>query len=290
MRSFEHDTTKTSRTFYTEEKIRNANKNVERYEWARKEKEEAIAAAEDYLAYGIDKFMVYVTQQNLPRSYGVNQMKGCPVCGKGIDKFGNYPYLADTFNKPFKLQCPNCKSVFPSNDFDSYYKSGLDENGRFHYEKADPKFLVNELYPDKPSDWCVDNGFGWIDPEGCKKKSFATVYDREKGSILKDTTTGDNRYTFIAYFNHWYIWIHNYNGVNAKGLVTSAISILRDAYIYTEDSKYAKAGLVLLNRVADFYREFDACVYKWEDNFRHSGGAWGKIIGSIWEEGIIHLL
>ena len=180
MKSFEHDSVKVSRTFYTEDKIRNAKKNIEKYEWAQKEKESVIEMAESYLAYGIDKLLVYVTQQNLPRSYGVNQMKGCPVCGKGIDQYGNYPYLADPLNKPFKLQCPNCKSVFPSNDFDSYYKSGLDENGIFHYDKADPKYLVNELYKDKPSDWCVDDGFGWVDPEGCKQKSTTKRYERGK--------------------------------------------------------------------------------------------------------------
>jgi hypothetical protein len=283
MKRFERDTVKTSRTFYTDEKLRNAKKNIEKFEWARKEKEKAVKMAEEFLAYGVPNLLTYVTQQNIPRSYGVNQMKGCPVCGKGIDKYGNYPYLADIFNRPFKLQCPNCKSLFPSNDFDSYYKSGLDENGRFHYEKADPKYLVNELYPDKPSDWCVDNGFGWVDPEGCKTKSYSMVYDKN-GYHQKDTTTGDNRYTFIAYYNHWFIWM-TWQGV---GMVTCAISALRDAYLYTDDPKYAKAGLMLLNRVADFYKEYDACVYKWEDNFRHSGGAWGKIVGSIWEESVVN--
>jgi len=291
MSNFEYNTTKSKRTFYTEVKLRNARKNIGKFEWAKNKKDRAVAAAENYLAHGLDNLLVYITQQNLPRSYGVNQMKGCPVCGKGIDKFGNYPYLADTFNKPFKLECPNCHSLFPSNDFDSYYKSGLDEYGRFHYDKADLKFLVNELYPDKAPDFCVDNGFGWVDPEGIKKKSFSKVYDREKGVVEKETTIGDNRYTFIAYFNHWFIWMNSLYyemGKNlGKGLVTAAIRAFCDAYICTGNGKYAKAGLVLLNRVADFYREFDACVYKWEDNFRHSGGAWGKIVGSIWEPGIV---
>jgi hypothetical protein len=284
MKFFEHDTVKTSRTFYTDEKIRNAKKNIERFDRARKEKERVVQLAEEYLAYGINNLLTYVTQQNLPRSYSVNEMKGCPVCGKDIDRFGNYPYIADIFQKPFKLQCPNCQSVFPSNDFDSYYKSGLDENGRFHYEKADPKYLVNELYPDKPSDWCTDNGFGWVDPEGCKTKSYSYVYDKEKGIVFKETTVGDNRYTFIAYYNHWFIWMTWQD----KTMVTGAISALRDAYLYTDDPKYAKAGLMLLNRVADFYKEFDACIYKWEDNFRHSGGAWGKIVGAIWEESVVN--
>jgi len=264
--------TKTKRTFYTDEKLENMRKNIERYEWAKKKKEQVVAAAEKYLAFGIDKLLIYVTQQNLPRSYGVNQMKGCPVCGKNIDKFGNYPYLADVFNKPFKIECPNCHNLFPSNDFEAYYKSGLDENGIFHYEKADRKYLVNELYPDKPSDWCVDDGFGWVDPEGIKVKSYSKVYDKEYGVIEKETTIGDNRYTFIAYYNHWFIWMPYYSNDNIKSMITGAIIAFRDAYLFTEDDKYAKAGLVLLNRIADFYPDFDAGVYNRDASKLHCFG------------------
>ncbi len=282
-----HDSVKTSRSFYTDTKIRNMLKNLNTFDWAVEEKERTVAAANEYLKYGLDNLLVYVTQQNIARSYGVNQSKGCPVCGKQIDKYGNYPYTADPLNKPFKLVCPNCMSIFPSNDFDSYYKSGLDENGRFHHDKADKSYLLNELYPDRPSDWCVDDGFGWVDPDGIKTKSFGKVYDREKGLVRKETTIGDNRYTFIAYFNHWYIWLHNFKSHGQKGFVTSAVSTFRDAYLFTGEKIYADAGLVLLSRVSDFYPEYDACVYKWEDGYKHSGGAWGKIVGSIWERQVI---
>lgn len=281
---------KVSRTYYTQEKLRNMEENIRKAEWAAQEKQYAVDTAEEYIAFGVDNLLFYVTQQNLPRSYSVNEMKGCPVCGKEIDKFGNYPYLADPLEKPFKLTCPNCKSVFPSNDFASYYKSGLDEYGIFHYDKADTMFLVNELYPDKPSDWCVDNGYGWVDPQGLKNKTYQTVYDKEKGRIWKETTVGDNRFTFIAYFNHWFVWTCDFMYSKPKGFVTAAICAFRDAFLYTGDKRYADAGTVLLNRVADLYPDFDACIYKWEDNFRHSGGAWGKIIGSIWEGNIVNNL
>jgi mRNA-degrading endonuclease toxin of MazEF toxin-antitoxin module len=74
---------------------------------------------------------------------------------------------------------------------------------------------------------------------------------------------------------------------NSMGLITAAICTFREAFLHTDDKRFSDAGIVLLNRVADFYPELDACVYKWEDNFRHSGGAWGKIIGSIWEGYIV---
>ncbi len=283
----QYDSCKRSRSFYTDEKLKILNKNMMEFDWAKQEKERVVKAADMYLQVGVDFLLTYVTQQNLPRSYSVNEMKGCPVCGREVDRFGNYPYLADPLNRPFKLMCPACLNVFPSNDFNSYYKSGLDETGCFRYEKADPKYLINELYPDKPSDWCVDSGYGWVDPEGIKNKSYSIVHDGRLGKIRKETTIGDNRFTFIAYFNHWFVWTHDFMYENTMGLVTTAICAFRDAYLYTGDKVYADTGLVLLNRVADFYPEFDACVYKWEDNFRHSGGAWGKIIGSIWEGNIV---
>ena len=55
--------------------------------------------------------LTYVTQQNIPRSYGVNQMKGCG-CGKGIDKYGNYPILP-IFSTVFKTAVSNA-NPFPS--------------------------------------------------------------------------------------------------------------------------------------------------------------------------------
>lgn len=280
---------KTKRTYYTHEKLSNLEKNILRIPEAALGKEQAVKQADTYLAYGVEKLLGYVTGQSLPRSYSVNEMKGCPVCGKKIDAFGNYPYLANPLEKPFKLQCPSCYSFFPSNDFDSYYKSGLDDYGVFRYEKADPKFLVNELYPDKSRDFCVDDGLGWVNKEGLKDKSYQWITDKEKGKVWKETTVGDNRYTFIAYFNHWFIWTHMMFNGKSLSMVNSAVSLFRDAYLYTDDKKYADAGTVLLNRIADFYPSFDAAAYKWEDNFRHSGGGgdWGKIIGSIWEGNIV---
>ena len=44
--------------------------------------------------------------------------KGCPVCGTDIYKgrSGFYPWVLDS-NLPWKVKCPNCKTVFPSNDW-----------------------------------------------------------------------------------------------------------------------------------------------------------------------------
>jgi hypothetical protein len=86
---------KTKRTFFTEEKITNAIKNIEQHSWAKQIRDHVVAEAEKYLSYGCDFLWNSVTTQNVPRSYGVNQTLGCPVCKKDIEQYGNYPWIGD---------------------------------------------------------------------------------------------------------------------------------------------------------------------------------------------------
>lgn len=244
---------KTRSTIYTDEKVANARKNIQRYDWARKMRDNAVQEAEKYLGYGEERLWEMVTPQSLPRSYAVNYELGSPITGKEFnEKYGYRGWLADPLNEPWKLTDPSSGYKFPTNDFESYYKSGLDEHGIFDPKRADKRFLINELYPEKGPDWGVDDGFGWVDEEG-------------------------NRWTFIAYYNHWHVW-HG-------GVVDNAIRAFRDAYLYTGDLRYARAGIILLDRVADVYPEMDVSVYKEEDGFlnSHGGTGKGKIRGSIWE-------
>jgi hypothetical protein len=245
-------------TIYTEEKVANARRNVEKYQWAKDIKNSTLNSASYYVNLGYEALWSFVTDQSIPRSYAVNQTLGCLNCGNAIDKYGNYPYNANHFTAPWKLECPNCKMRFPTNDFAAYYKSGLDENRKFNPDLADKSLLVNTLYPEKGEKWGVDDGYGYIDENG-------------------------NRYTFVAYYNHWHIW-HG-------GVVSQALSSLRDAYIYSGDLKYARAGAILLDRVADVYPEMDIWPYKVSDGFLNSHGhtGKGKIIGSIWETGLAEI-
>ena len=144
----------------------------------------------------------------------------------------------------------------PTNDFWAYHESGLDERGFFDPEKADRSLLVNELYPEKGYDWGVDDGFGWQDENG-------------------------TYWTFVAYYNHWYGLIE----------VRRRITTFRDAYLHTGDPEYARAGLILLDRVADIYPEMDTSAHIDPDiprnrrPFRNSNGGTdqGRLVGSIWE-------
>lgn len=63
-----------------------------------------------------------VIAPEVPRAFDVNRY-GCPSCGEGIKKHGKYAWIID-LKKPFKLQCPECKNVFPDNDFAEYHRTG----------------------------------------------------------------------------------------------------------------------------------------------------------------------
>lgn len=246
---------KTRSTYYTEEKMANARENIETYDWAKQMRDSAVREAEKYLDHGVENLWEMVTPQSLPRSFAVNLELGSPITGKEFfEEYGVYGWEADPLNDPWKLVDPSSGYKFPTNDFKSYYESGLNEHGIFDPKLADEQYLVNELYPEKGEKWGVDDGFGWVDENG-------------------------DKWTFIAYYNHWELW-HG-------GALISALNSFRDAYLYTGDMRYAHAGIILLDRIADVYPDMDVSEYKDEDGFlnSHGGTGKGKVVGSIWETG-----
>lgn len=245
---------KTRTTLYSPEKVAAARQNVAQLQWAKSMKDAAVSKADTYLAKGLDFLWYAIPGQTLPRSYAVNQALGSPVTGKAVEQFGNYPYQANPLNEPWKIVDPSSGYKFPTNDFGAFYNSGLDEHGMFRPELADRSLLVNTLYPEKGPTWGVDDGLGWVDDQG-------------------------NRYTFIAYYVHWFVWYRE------NSLITQALVAFRDAYLYTGDVKYARAGTIMLDRVADMYPEMDVSKYD-RAAFINSWGksvGQGKVVGGIWE-------
>ncbi|WP_020576432.1 heparinase II/III domain-containing protein [Actinopolymorpha alba] len=253
--------TKTASTYYTPEKVAAVRRNIDAYDWARSLRDGAVAAARPYLAKGDEWLWRLVTGQRLPRSYAVNQTLGSPITGTDLFRFGNYPWEADPLNRPWKLVDPSSDYVFPTNDFGAYYASGLDEHGLFDPAHADRSLLVNELYPERGPTWGVDDGYGWVDDNG-------------------------DKWTFIAYYIHWQLW---YGATaTAKAPLYFALRWFRDAYVYTGEEKYAHAGLILLDRIADVYPSMDAAAYRREDGYLQSDGlsGKGKVLGCIWENSL----
>lgn len=250
---------KTRRTYYTDEKLAAARENVQLYDWAAALRNSVLAKADAYVALGYDNLWKLVPTQAIPRSYNTNQLTGnfSPVSGD-LKSYGNYPWKADPLNEPWKIVDPASGYKFPTNDFGAYYASGLDAHGNFDPTLADRSLLVNTLYPDKGPTWGVDDGYGWVDPATNK------------------------RYTFIAYYAHWFAWYSGTANIN------SALSNLQSAYIYTGDEKYAKAGAVLLDRIADVYPSMDVAGFSNAVYVNSHGGTGdGKVVGSIWETSLV---
>lgn len=243
---------KTGSVLYPPERVENARRNIERYDWARATRDHVVAAADRFARQSDDFLWELVTPPDIPRGTQVNVARGCPKCGKEIERFGTYPWKVDVFNKPWKIECPSCGESYPKNDFAKFYESGKDEHGVFRYERADRSLLFNADHPD-PADplhgYCVDDTLGWEDSDG---------------------TT----FRFIGYYGHYGTW----------AAVLGALRQFEDAYVYTGDPVYARKAGLILYRIAQFYPEMD--WMKWHKlGFAnsHGGTGEGKVYGRIWE-------
>ncbi|MBP1996673.1 chitinase N-terminal domain-containing protein [Paenibacillus eucommiae] len=252
---------KTKSTYYTEAKKANIQNNIDRYEWARSQRDAAVSNAAPYLALDDNKIWNMITPQSVSRSLGIatrynlRQKPSPDPADATITNYGNYPWKIDVINQPWKLKSPVTGRLFPTNDYAAFYQSGIDEYGAFNYELAlqnGSQFLSNA--EDPSSTWGIDDGWGWSEDS-------------------------DDIWTFIAYYNHWGIW---YNG-----FIMNALNSLRDAYLFTGDPEYAYKGLILLDRVADVYPDLDVTTYPWAKGFDngdpgvHTGQ--GKAVNDIWE-------
>lgn len=249
--------------YYTEARIATLQRNCETYDWARRERDDVTSRAARWLAMSDEELWKLVPGQDLPRCIDVTfdrlttgpKRLGCLKCGEKINAYGNYPYEPDFEKKPWKLTCPSCSAVFPTNDFGKFYESAIDEHGLFNPARGDRKLLFNPEHPD-PADplhlFGVDDGFGYIDGNGRSHK-------------------------FIGYYT-WKLWQR----------ICEAHNALANAYLYTGDPTYARKAAILLDRLADVYPSMDWKPYA-ERGWYHSDGGTttGKIEGREWECGRI---
>jgi len=248
---------------YTLERLSSIRRNVEQHDWAGAIRDAAVNRAATWVDRTDEELWRMVPGQKLPRCIDVTMTygksgkvrPGCLVCGDKVFKHGNYPYRPDVLHKPWKLTCPSCGAVFPTNDFGKFYESGIDEHGLFDPAKGDRSLLFNAQHPDRDDplhEWGVDDGFGYKDENG-------------------------NAHRYIAYYT-WQYW----------KVIYSAIGALADAYVYTGDKRYAHKAAVMLDRVADVYPDMDWNTYAKMGWFHSDGGSKrGKIEGRIWETGVL---
>ncbi|WP_242695639.1 heparinase II/III domain-containing protein [Halomontanus rarus] len=255
---------KTRPTIWTEEMRENARQNVDRYDWAESQRDNAIEQADGFLErYGPDLESLWslITSQKLPRGGGLSSERGIlgGFSDPGTDRLWKIETTVDDPHGDGKL-------TVPTNDFAAYRESGLDDRGMFDPELADDQYLVNEEHPEMGEGWGVDDGWGWIDEND----------DLGGGA--------GNRWNFVAYYNHWFIW--------RPGGVRRILDAVSEAYLLTGDSTYAVAGLTMLDRIADVYPEMSIWDYQQGDGFwnNHGGRQTGRILGGSWETNLVRNL
>ena len=272
---------KTRSSFYTEERVGAARENAQLYDWARTTKNSLIKSVEKYIGME-EKLWNLVTTQELPRSYYVGYRNDpevglCRYCGENIAaQYGSpYAWRYDALNSPWKVQCPLCRRKFPTNDFESFYQLGIDENGNFRYALAKQRnaelvaagedgYLKNIEQPEADAkfgvkDWGVDDGYGYdtgrtYAPSGCREV-----------------------HTYISFYNHWGLWEHG---------IYDTVNDLRDAYIYTGDMRYGRLGAILVDRIADVYPSLDTRPYIPFMTATENYYPKGKAVDLIWENAL----
>ncbi|MBQ2741543.1 MAG: S-layer homology domain-containing protein, partial [Oscillospiraceae bacterium] len=315
-------TAKTEASYMTAEKQSIARENIGKYDWAKATADTYIKTADKYVDK-LDEIYSLIASQEVPRSFSVGAEKDpymytCRYCGVNLqEKYGNYPWVHNSIIRPWKIQCPDCKRVFPSNDFESFYKLGLNEYGEFIYQDAldahrelfgdksvtEPGvqnsaqwkayygygvpggYLTNNLYKDVESSTTINCGQGLRPGETVETwgvdDGYGYVPSKEDGEAYLSGTVAE-RHLYIAEFMHYGVF-HNKTPDSNGGVLTNAIVNCAYAYYFTGEKKYGRVAAILLDRVADLYRDYDIKAFG-NDVWNSDGGSnQGKRLGCIWE-------
>ena len=180
---------KERRTLFTDAAVDQARANVSKYPSAKAVAESWIRLADEWVTWDDQALMDLIPSAAVPRDWGVSSDPNCPECGKPIGDPNNKPGWIVDAKRPFKVQCPLCSSVFPTNDFDAYYRSSFKEKVGW-----DTKY--------------VDDGWGWTDPKTGEKYWFVAFANHwvVHGKLMNvmhalgraHLITGDERYAHKA--------------------------------------------------------------------------------------------
>ncbi len=146
---------KAERTLFAAGQVANLRANLAQSAWARQQRDQTLKAVEKEAVTSCAELVRYVPDPRIPRSAYVHETE-CPNCGLALRKFGLYSWII-TPEKPYRLTCPNCKSVYPSNDYQAFLESGLQNRA-----------LLTGEFP--------DDGWGWESPRYPGQKYWFVAY------------------------------------------------------------------------------------------------------------------
>lgn len=295
IRTSVHEGKKVS-TYYTTEKRQAAEKNAQKYTWAK----DTVKTAKEKAQIVVDNYeFLYelIPGEGIPRSRQIGapgdpEYNMCRYCGENIvGKYGASGvggWVINGITRPWKVQCPDCKRIFPSNDFELLRERGTDEHGYYNRELAiaenekavargEKDALHNDLYPEVADSKTVNVGRGLRPGESAETWGV----DDGWGYIPKDENGNPYKYG-DAIERHCWIALYHYEFMAD---VIGYIDDVANAYVYTGDVKYGRAGAILLDRMADVWPEYDFVNFNTDGNrvfFNTDGGTpYGKIQGMI---------
>ncbi|MGQ9651630.1 MAG: PKD domain-containing protein [Phycisphaerae bacterium] len=138
---------KTSRSLYTDEQIAQLRRLATSHPTATAVRGSIIAAADRWTKFSNEQLRDLLPDSRVCRDWDVSA-KGCPLHGTAVYQYGTYPWKLHPTDR-FKIICPVGGEVYPSNDFDAYYRSGMRDSS-----------LLTGKY--------VDSGRGYAAPNGEK--------------------------------------------------------------------------------------------------------------------------
>ncbi len=147
---------KDGRSYYDDELMARVHRLIEQHEWARSQVTAARSSAQWLIDMSDDELWDFIPPPEQLRALNVSFGNGCPKCGIEIFRAGgHYPWLRSR-DKPFKVECPVCRTVYPSNDFEPWNTDSITEQ------------------PQTGPDY-VDHGAGWVSEDG-KRYFFVGYY------------------------------------------------------------------------------------------------------------------
>lgn len=220
-----------------------AQANAASHAWAAEMQRQLVVAAERWLVTPDDDLWAMIFGPAVTRSWMVWSDGYCPACRRDVRM---YAWEIDPWAAPWKVRCPHCRRLFPTNDFAAYHASGLDAHGLFDPARADRSLLFNADVSDASS---PERAFGVDDGEGY--------------------VADGHRWRFIGCYLIYGQW---------KRLICNGIIALSAAWAVTGEPRYAYKAALLLDRVADVFPQFDfsaqGLVYESRDGTRGQVSTW----------------
>lgn len=230
--------------FYPPTKIQKAISNAAEHPSVKEIQATIKTQAQPWLELSDEKLWDQVFGPGITRSWMVWSDGFCPACKEDVRM---YNWVVSIWEHPFKVQCPHCKALFPTNDFETYFRTGLELDGSFNPKKADRSLLFNTAHPD-PADpqhlFGVDDGEGYVE--------------------------GNKRWRFLGYYQIAGQW---------RRLIVGGARALADAYVATGDPAYAHKAMILLDRVADVFPNF---IFKTQGLVYETSGHRGTV--TVWHD------